>query len=95
MLLQTATHKVPGVTETPLAKFHPFGVRSGPPEHPQWDPTVFWMPNAACVRAMVAHAGLQDIETISTDPKINIVVRARAPIQAPGQAPDQTKAPWS
>lgn len=94
MLLQTVTYEVPGATEIPLAKFHPFGLKSGPPENPQWDPTVFWLPNAECVRAMVAHAGFLDIETISTDPKISIVVRARSPIHAIGEAPDQTKAPW-
>ena len=95
MLLQTATYEVPGATEVPLAKFHPFGLESGPPEDRRWDPTVFWMPNAACVTAMIAHAGFEAIETISTDPKISIVVRSRSPIQARGQAPDQSKAPWS
>jgi tRNA (mo5U34)-methyltransferase len=95
MLLQTATYEVAGATEVPLAKFHPFGLESGPPEAPRWDPTVFWMPNSACVRAMIAHAGFDQIETISTNPTISIVVRARSPIQAPGQAPDHSKAPWS
>ena len=95
MLLQTATYEVPGATAMPLAQFYPGGLPSGPPEEPQWDPTVFWMPNAACVRAMVAHTGFHALETISTDPKISLVVRARSPIQARGQAPDQTKAPWS
>ena len=94
MLLQTADYEVPGATEIPLAKFHPFGLQSGPPENPLCDPTVFWLPNAECVRAMVTHAGFQDIETISTDPQISIVVRARSPIQTRGEAPDQTKAPW-
>src|SRR5712692_6903868 len=74
MLLQTADYEVPGATEIPLAKFHPFGLQSGPPENPLCDPTVFWLPNAECVRAMVTHAGFQDIETISTDPQISIVV---------------------
>lgn len=94
MLLQTMTYEVAGQTEVPLAKFHPFGLQSGPPENPMWDSTVFWVPNAECVRAMVAHAGFLDIETISTDPKISIVVRSQSPTQALGQAPDQTKAPW-
>ena len=94
ILLQTATYEVPGATGIPLAKFHPFGLKSGPAENPQWDPTVFWLPNAECVRAMVAHAGFQDIETISTESKIGIVVRARSPLQTIGEAPDQTKAPW-
>jgi tRNA (mo5U34)-methyltransferase len=94
MLLQTATYEVPGATDIALAKFHPFGIKSGPPENPLWDPTVFWLPNAECVRSLVAHAGFQDIETISTDPKISIVVRALSPTQARSEAPDQTKAPW-
>lgn len=94
MLLQTAGYEVPGMADIPLAKFHPFGLQSGPPENPVWDPTVFWLPNGECVRAMVAHAGFLDIETISTDPKINIVVRATSPKQEMGTAPDQSKAPW-
>jgi len=95
ILLQTAIYEAPGATEIPLAKFHPLGLNSGPPENPEWDPTVFWLPNAECVKAMVAHTGFENIETVSTDPKISIVVRARSPVQARGQAPDQTKAPWS
>jgi tRNA (mo5U34)-methyltransferase len=94
MLLQTASYEVPGATDIPLAKFHPFGSQSGPPENPMWDPTVFWLPNAECAKAMVTHAGFQHIEAISTNPTVSIVVRARSPIQASGRAPDQTKAPW-
>jgi tRNA (mo5U34)-methyltransferase len=87
LLLQSATYEVSGQKEIPLARFHPLGLES--------DRTVFWMPNAECVRGMVAHAGFQDIETISTDPTISIAVRARSPIQAKGEVPDRTKAPWS
>lgn len=94
MLLQTASYEVPGAEMIPLAKFHPFGLSSGPKENPIWDPTVFWLPNAECVRAMVEHAGFQDIQTLSTDPKVSIVVSGRSPVQALGEAPDQSKAPW-
>lgn len=87
MLLQTATYEVPGAEEISIAKFNPFGEES--------DGSVFWRPNAECVRAMVAHVGFQDIETIWTEPKTNIVVRAQSPKQVKGEAPDPFKSPWA
>jgi hypothetical protein len=85
--MQTATYEVAGAEHIALAKFNPFGEES--------DASVFWRPNAECVRGMVAHAGFQDIETISTDPMISIVVRAKSPNQVKGEAPDPTKSPWA
>jgi tRNA (mo5U34)-methyltransferase len=94
MLLQTASMEIASHSDVPLARFYPFGMPSGPPEKPTYDPTVFWMPNAACTRGLVEHSGYQDIEVLSVD-KVGVVLRARTPARAPGQPPDQTKAPWS
>lgn len=79
----------------PAARFYPQGIKSGPPEDPQFDPTVFWVPNRECVRAMMESAGFEEIEIVTDDPKLPFVLRARSPRQAKGEPPDQTKAPWS
>jgi tRNA (mo5U34)-methyltransferase len=94
MLLQTASMEIATHLDVPLARFYPFGMPSGPPEKPQFDPTVFWMPNAACTQALVAHAGFRNIELLSTD-KVGVVLRAESPTRATGVAPDPEKAPWS
>ncbi|MEM9556437.1 MAG: DUF1698 domain-containing protein [Acidobacteriota bacterium] len=94
MLLQTAIHEEPGLSDRSFARFHPFGIESGPPEDRQLDPTVFWLPNRECVRDMVAHAGFEEIETLCDDDRVSIVVGAKSPRQEPGEAPDQMKAPW-
>jgi hypothetical protein len=94
MLLQTATMELAGHRDEPLARFYPFGMPSGPADNPMYDPTVFWMPNAACTRALVAHAGFSNPDVLSTD-NAGAVLRAEAPQPAPGLRPDQTKAPWS
>jgi tRNA (mo5U34)-methyltransferase len=93
MLLQTANFEPSGMSNIPVAKFHPFGMQSGTREKPMFDPTVFWLPNAECVRAMVKHVGFQEVETLST--RAGVVLRAQSPVKAPGQRPDETKAPWS
>ena len=94
MLLQTASMEIESHRDVPLARFYPFGMPSGPPEKPIFDPTVFWMPNAACTRALVEHSGFRDIEVLSTD-KVGVVLVAQSPQIAAGAAPDQLKAPWS
>ena len=93
LLLQTANFEDPALGDTGAAKFHPFGIQSGPPEKPMFDPTVFWIPNATCVRDMLRHVGFRNVEQISTKP--GVVFRARAPRPGAGVAPDQSKAPWS
>jgi len=93
LLLQTANFEDPGVGSVAAAQFHPFGIRSGPPDKPSFDPTVFWIPNAACVRAMLEHVGFSDIEQLSTVP--GVVFRAQVPQRSTGMRPDQSKAPWS
>lgn len=94
MLLQTASMEIDSHGDVPLARFYPFGMPSGPPDKPSFDPTVFWMPNAACTRALVEHSGFRDIEMLSTN-KVGVVLRAQAPTIAASAGPDQVKAPWS
>lgn len=81
MLLQTAGYEEPAVAGTPWAKFHPHGVQSGPSEEgkPLFDPTVFWLPNRECVRALTDCAGFEEIETLWEDEDVSIVLRARSP----------------
>jgi tRNA (mo5U34)-methyltransferase len=93
LLLQTATREVPGAADVPLATFQPRGVESGRPEAPMHDPTVFWLPNAECARAMTAHVGFEDVETVSSG--AGLVLRARSPERARGERADESKAPWS
>ena len=93
MLLQTANFESPDLADVPVAKFHPFGIQSGTREKPMFDPTVFWLPNAECVRAMLSHVGFKQIETL-TD-KVGVVIRAQQPVKTSGQRPDESKAPWS
>jgi tRNA (mo5U34)-methyltransferase len=93
LLLQTATHEIPGSEHVPLAKFHPAGMESGPPGKALFDPTVFWLPNGECARAMTSHVGFKDIETLGSD--AGLVLRARSPEMTPGRRPDESKAPWS
>ncbi|MBV8362883.1 MAG: DUF1698 domain-containing protein [Deltaproteobacteria bacterium] len=93
LLLQTATFEDAALGDTAAAQFHPFGIRSGPPEKPQFDPTVFWIPNAACVRDMLLHAGFIEVEHISRT--TGVVSRAQVPHRASGVPPDENKAPWS
>jgi tRNA (mo5U34)-methyltransferase len=93
LLLQTAIHEVPGAEHVPLAKFQPLGMESGPPGKRMHDPTVFWLPNAECARAMTSHVGFESIETLTNG--AGLVLRARSPRKAPGQRPDESKAPWS
>lgn len=77
----------------PVAKFYPFGKRSGPGGTIH-DPTVFWVPNAECVRAMIESTGFKEVEELSRHP-MQLVFRAQAPNRAPGAPPDDSKAPWS
>ena len=89
----------PGLSSVAMAKFVPRGAQSGPPGEKEnerfFDPTIFWLPNRTCVLAMVDSAGFVDVEMVSDDPRISVVVRARSPLIARGEAPDQMKAPWS
>ena len=94
LLLQTAIHEEPGLGDMPMARFHPFGMRSGK-DGELFDPTVFWLPNRACVKALTESAGFEAIDVFCVDERVSIVLSGRSPVQAPGEAPDEMKAPWS
>jgi tRNA (mo5U34)-methyltransferase len=94
MLLQTAIHEDPNLVDTPMAKFHPFGMRSGP-NGELFDPTVFWLPNRACTKAMTESAGFSNVAVVTAGDRVSIVLSADSPSPAPGQAPDEMTAPWS
>jgi len=94
LLLQTLSGEVRGESDVPYARFYPSGMPSGPKEKPSCDPAVFWVPNVACVTAMVQSVGFVDVVG-RADRNVSCVVQAGAPQVAPGQAPDQRKAPWS
>jgi tRNA (mo5U34)-methyltransferase len=97
VLVQTAIHEIPGAETTPFSRFYPRGMDSGPDEDgkPLFDPTIFWLPNRECVRALVDCADFRDIETVCDEDHVSIVVRARSNTQEAGCAPDQMTAPWS
>jgi hypothetical protein len=87
-----ATDKIPEVNKTPMAKFHPFGIKSGPNKQ-MHDPTVLWVPNAECTKAMLLSAGFLNVEMISHPSPL--VFRAESPTKSIGQPPDWNKAPWA
>ena len=99
MMMQTLIHEDPELVDTSMAKFYPQGHQSGPKDESDndefFDPTIFWVPNRTCVAALVHSAGFEDIERVTDDPSIPFVLRAKSPVIAPGEAPDQMKAPWS
>ena len=100
MLLQCAVYgefEQPGLKEQPMARFYAHGRDSGPDAegNPLLDPTIFWVPNRECVRAMTDCAGFVGIETISENDFVSIVLRAKSPVQEKGQGPDLMTAPWS
>lgn len=99
MILQTAVEEEEAISDTAWAKFYPRGKGSGPAsaggDEELFDPTVFWLPNRQCVKAMVESAGFVDQEVLCTDPFVSIVLKARSPVVANGKPPDEMKAPWS
>jgi len=94
LLLQTLSAEAPGSADVPYARFYPSGMESGPKEKPLFDPTVFWVPNVACVTGMVRSVGFVDVEG-RADRNVSCVLQARTTSIAPGKAPDQRTAPWS
>jgi tRNA (mo5U34)-methyltransferase len=87
-----AVDKIPEVGNVPMAKFYPFGVRSGPNKE-MHDPSVFWVPNAEGAKAMLLSSGFLDVEQLSHPG--SLVFRAQSPVNSPGRPPDWNKAPWS
>ena len=49
LLMQTAICS--NTSDTPMAEFHPFGVKSGPPDNPVCDTTCVWFPIPPAVSA--------------------------------------------
>jgi tRNA (mo5U34)-methyltransferase len=92
--MQTASFANDALGDTSASLFHPFGIESGPPEARVLDPTVFWVPNAACVAAMLAHVGFVNVWGGETE-TVASVFRGEVPNPSPGMAPDQMSAPWS
>ena len=96
ILAQSACEEPPGFGDEPYCHFYPHGMAFDVPGAPgAIDPTVFFMPNRACVRAFISSAGFEDIETVCDADHVSIVLRAQSPHQAKGQAPDPAQAPWS
>jgi tRNA (mo5U34)-methyltransferase len=93
LLMQTAI--CANTSDTPMAEFHPFGIKSGPPEAPTHDPTCFWFPNPACCVAMLEHVGFTEITRVHPESTAGAIFRAEAKIRDKGKAPDQMTAPWS
>jgi len=93
LLMQTATGAL--ASEQAAADFYPFGVPSGPPDNPIYDPTCFWFPNPACCEAMLEHVGFTKIERLSPEAKVGAVFRAESPVKTRGTAPNESTAPWS
>lgn len=103
LFIQSFTLETASLTDQSLARFRPHGVTSGPKDNPIHDPTVFWEPNAACIRDMLDNVGLVDIERLpGPEPPLGQRIarrlrhrtwnggaqfRARAARQAPGSPP--------
>ena len=92
--MQTASFADASLGDASASLFHPFGIESGPPDARVLDPTVFWVPNSACVAAMLAHVGFVQVWGGETE-SAAAVFRGEVPNPSPGKAPDQMKAPWS
>jgi tRNA (mo5U34)-methyltransferase len=92
LLLQSAYAEDSTFSDQPMAKFHPCGIESGPPGRRAWDRTVFWIPNSACIRDMLAHVGFVRVEKVSE--AAGFVFRAQAPSLSLGTPPDLSKSPW-
>ncbi len=65
LLIQSWTLETTALADQPLARFQVHGLISGPKENPIHDPTVYWEPNAACIRGMLEHVGLTNIERLA------------------------------
>jgi tRNA (mo5U34)-methyltransferase len=91
LLVQSHSFENPAIGEQAMAEFYPFGIESGPPEKRSIDYTVFFVPNAACLRDWLRHCGYVGINHLSSGQ----IFEAEAPVKSKGEAPDHKKAPWS
>jgi len=69
LLMHSWTMEMRGHPDVPLARFRPDGVLSGPPSARIHDPTVYWEPNAACMKDMLSHVGMVNIERLEDSMK--------------------------
>lgn len=67
LLMQTRSFEAPGLRNVPAARFHPFGIQSGPSDSPTVDLSVIWVPNWRCVRDMLLHAGFVNVVHLNPD----------------------------
>lgn len=95
LLLQTLVSDDAAYRDESVARFHPFGIESGPPEKRQFDPTVFWVPTPECTRNLVRAVGFTDVEDVTNEAGKPYVLRAKAARTTAGSAPDPLTAPWS
>jgi tRNA (mo5U34)-methyltransferase len=93
LLMQTAMCE--NTKDQPMAEFHPFGVKSGPPDNPSYDPTCLWFPNPACCIGMLEHVGFKEVKRISRSAPVGGVFTAKAGLQAKGKRPAEDTLPWS
>lgn len=84
--------KISEVNKNPVAKFYPSGVYSGPKKD-MYDPTVFWVPNAECAKALLISTGFSSIERLPNPS--TLIFRAQSSTVSKSQPPDWNKAPWS
>ncbi len=64
LLVASVTIETNSLSDQSLARFHPHGVMSRTRAKPVLDRTVYWEPNAACIRDMLDYAGLANIEQL-------------------------------
>jgi len=91
-LLLQSTITEDSAVEQPMARFYPSGVESGPPDNRVCDRTVFWIPNGACVRAMMENVGFIGIEHVSDNSGPSF--RAQVPLPMEGLPPAFVEVPW-
>lgn len=99
LLLETAVARESEATG-PWARFHPHGRKSrvsrdGRLEQPAGEAEIVWLPNRECVRAWLEYVCFEEVEVLSAEDEAFMVLRAKSPEQAAGQAPDEMTAPWS
>jgi hypothetical protein len=92
LLFQSANFEDEAIGDASMAKFYPAGMQSGTADKPLFDRTVFWIPNAACIRDMLLHVGFADVELLSK--KAGAVFRARVPKPSAGAPLDLEAVPW-
>ena len=69
-----------------MAEFHPFGIKSGPPDNPSYDPTCFWFPNPACCIGMLEHVGFKEVKRISPSAPVGGVFYREGGFAGKGQS---------